>query len=401
LQEDPLDIPERAYALKVREAFADRPGSSNVGVSIDDSQIEDFKKEDVGVSVDESSDMEEGVSGTFTEEELKEKQEVTSASAVDVQSKINTTSEKNNKPHEKILKSRSPISVKNNDSRFNNTQSYSVYQDYSSITPDMHSGRKFINLVPSSGGEIVLPIRGQRVIDTSESLRVKTDLEEKAKKLNDLLDRIRSEEGIIKKIPEKKVEGKDSVEIADREANEVVKKLKKQNEDLTSEIQRLKSQIERNRSMSLETVDQEQLLKKLESQKADIASSYSELSSQVQDLRKKLQEKDETSTGESFIEKSKMQLPVLTNKPNVVSGIVRDSKGSFFSDYLLIIKNSRGDTVRALKTNALGQFVVSTPLQNGTYTVEVSPSNKTDLSFGIIPIEVKGGVIPTLDIVGK
>ena len=61
----------------------------------------------------------------------------------------------------------------------------------------------------------------------------------------------------------------------------------------------------------------------------------------------------------------------------------------------------RGEAVRAIKTNSLGQFVVSTALQNGTYTIEVSPSNKLNLSFGIIPIEVKGEIITPLDIVGK
>jgi len=81
--------------------------------------------------------------------------------------------------------------------------------------------------------------------------------------------------------------------------------------------------------------------------------------------------------------------------------VVRDSSGNVLSDILILVKNSRGDTVRALKTNSLGQFVVSTPLPNGSYTVEVSSSNKTDLTFAIIPVEVKGEIIPTLDVVGK
>jgi len=40
-------------------------------------------------------------------------------------------------------------------------------------------------------------------------------------------------------------------------------------------------------------------------------------------------------------------------------------------------------------------------LQNGTYTLEVSPSNKTNFTFAIIPIEVKGEVMPAIGIVGK
>jgi len=118
-------------------------------------------------------------------------------------------------------------------------------------------------------------------------------------------------------------------------------------------------------------------------------------------LQMKLDEKVKVSTGEEFLNKVKKQLPVLTDTPNVLTGVVRDAEGKNLGDTLLIVKNSRGDTIRALKTNSLGQFVVSTPLQNGAYTVEVSPVNKTNLTFAIIPIEVKGEVIPTLDMIGK
>lgn len=411
--EDPLDIPEKAYAMKVREAFPDEPRRVRTGLMLEEplDEQKEFEEEEKTSDVEESPDgkvdetketvkVEEGVVSDSKDGEEKKKPEPSQA-------------EKKKKAPATIIKSRSSYGKSVYDysgrrppygqgySEGYDQSVYPVYSGYGSMANNVHSGRKFINLVPSSGGEIVLPIRGQRVIDTSESTQVKTDIEEKAKKLNELLDRIRAEEGIPAKVPHKKPQGEEEAKVVDKEAGEVFDSLKKQNEDLSSEIERLRSQIARNKSMSLETEGQEQLLKKLEAQKEEIASSYAELSSQVQDLRKKLQEKEEFSTGESFEEGAKMQLPVLTDKPNVVSGVVRDSGGKFFSDYLVIIKNSRGDTVRAFKTNSLGQFIVSTPLQNGTYTVEVSPTNKTDLSFGIIPVEVKGGIIPTLDIVGK
>jgi len=289
------------------------------------------------------------------------------------------------------------------------------YGSYDVITPDTHSGRKFVNLVPS-GGEIILPIRGERVLKTSEDVLLEKDIEEKARQLEELLNKIRSEEGIaVEKTKLTKAESKPSTPeqievkpveenippVVDKNIEEVVDKLKKQNEELVSEIKKLKDQIEKNKAMSIETGVQEQLLKKLESQRGTIASTYEDLRKQIQDLQKKLDEKVKVSTGSEFIEKAKRQLPVLTDKPNVLSGVVRDSSGNVLSDILILVKNSRGDTVRALKTNSLGQFVVSTPLPNGSYTVEVSSSNKTDLTFAIIPVEVKGEIIPTLDVVGK
>lgn len=289
------------------------------------------------------------------------------------------------------------------------------YGSYDVITPDTHSGRKFVNLVPS-GGEIILPIRGERVLKTSEDVLLEKDIEEKARQLEELLNKIRSEEGIaVEKTKLTKAESKPSTPeqievkpveenippVVDKNIEEVVDKLKKQNEELVSEIKKLKDQIEKNKAMSIETGVQEQLLKKLESQRGTVASTYEDLRKQIQDLQKKLDEKVKVSTGSEFIEKAKRQLPVLTDKPNVLSGVVRDSSGNVLSDILILVKNSRGDTVRALKTNSLGQFVVSTPLPNGSYTVEVSSSNKTDLTFAIIPVEVKGEIIPTLDVVGK
>jgi hypothetical protein len=289
------------------------------------------------------------------------------------------------------------------------------YGSYDVITPDTHSGRKFVNLVPSSG-EIILPIRGERVLKTSEDVLLEKDIEEKARQLEELLNKIRSEEGItVEKTKLTKAESKPSTPeqieikpveekippVVDKNVEEVVDKLKRQNEELVSEIKKLKDQIEKNKAMSIETGVQEQLLKKLESQRGTVASTYEDLRKQIQDLQKKLDEKVKVSTGSEFIEKAKRQLPVLTDKPNVLSGVVRDSSGNVLSDILILVKNSRGDTVRALKTNSLGQFVVSTPLPNGSYTVEVSSSNKTDLTFAIIPVEVKGEIIPTLDVVGK
>ncbi len=383
---DPLDIPEREYIMKVREAFKDvtPPPSPGVGVSVDypESAVVDLEP----VQVEETFES--------LHPEVLPPQPVESQKSLESPTEVVVEPEakKEEKSFESIIKSRiASVPGKSKPSILD-------FHTYETITPDMHSGRKFVNLVPSSG-EIILPIRGERVLETSESVEIKEDIEEKTQKLEDLIKKIRKEEG-VPAIKTKVVEESKEVKV-DKEAESVVEELKKQNKDLAEEISKLKKQIEQGKSMSVDTIAQEKLLKKLEAQKGDIASSYSELQSQVKDLQKKLDEQVKVSTGKEFVDKMKTQLPVLTNRPNVVTGVVRDPEGRFLSDLLLTIKNSRGDTVRAFKTNALGQFVVSTPLQNGTYTLEVSPSNKTDFTFAIIPIEVKGEVMPTIGIVGK
>lgn len=400
---DPLDIPEKSYVMKVREAYPDAPKPSGVGVLLEEPE---FEEEEIPEEVDKELIQE-------SKEEVVEVNEVTpktvstpitpefTSEAQASRVPLKEPEEKKDETPRILTRSRSVYGRPSyGGSRKLTSGSGAEYEGYEMITPDMHSGRKFVNLIPTSG-QITLPIRGEKILETSESIQVKGDLEEKTLKLKELLEKIRIEEGLVPSKISKTVNKNDEVTVVDEQAQEVVEKLKKQNEDLSSEIDRLRGQIERGKTMSIETSAQEQLLKKLESQKGEIASSYSELVAQVQDLKKKLQEQTKVSTGEDFIESVKNQLPVLTTKPNVLTGIVRDKEGKFLSEMLLIVKNSRGDTVRAFKTNSMGQFVVSTPLQNGTYTVEVSPSNKTSLTFGIIPLEVKGEVIPALDVASK
>ena len=414
--DDPLDIPEKSYVMKLKEVYQNDSSfnaptyGAPVGILVEEPllpepsepvQLLDNIPLDKEV-ISATQKVVDNISVPFPEtkaiKNTNSTQVVEKTMAGDIQQPVVTE----NPPPVVLQKSRSVYSK--NDPR--NLRNRKIVEDasqvneldqfsYMSVTPDMHSGRKFTNLLPSDG-QIILPIRGERVLSSSQDAVLDSDIQNKARQLEELLQKISNEEGVVVKKPISNTPVR-----VDKEAEEMAEKLKKQNESLTSEIERLKEQINKGKSMSVETGDQEQLLKKLESQKGDIVSSYSELKEQVKELQRKLDEKVKVSTGEEYINKMKNQLPVLTNTPNVLTGVVRDISGKFLSDTLVIVKNSHGDTVRALKTNSLGQFTVSTPLPNGTYTVEVSPFNKTNLSFAIIPIEVKGEVISTLDVVGK
>lgn len=87
--------------------------------------------------------------------------------------------------------------------------------------------------------------------------------------------------------------------------------------------------------------------------------------------------------------------PPLTNTPNVINGVIKDAKGFIIPETIIVVKDIEGSSVRALKTNKLGQFVISTPLPNGTYTVEFE---KEGYKFDIIQIDVAGELLPPLEI---
>lgn len=405
--EDPLDIPERDYAMKVRQAYPDTPmlpQGLGVGVIVDEPIIS-FKEQDFPRVPLEDEKVEEEKEKIEIETKKEDKENKDTDRQAEDRVKVQVGAQKRNMPvSNEIMKGK--VSDYRGFELPKRFESREANIGYSPITPDMHSGRKFVNLVPSHG-ELVLPIRGERMLKTSDDSNLEEGLDAKAKKLNELLEKIRREEGIEKSVSKKvsqppiPVEKKEEDLDIKSKAKGLADELRGKNENLEDEIQRLKDQIKRGKSMSLNTDTQEQLLKRLESQKEKIVSSYSDLRKQFQELQKKLEEKNTPAVDTGFSTKVKRVIPSLTNDPNVVTGVVRDSGDKLLSGVLLIVKNMRGEAVRAIKTNSLGQFIVSTPLQNGAYTVEVSPSNKINVSFGIIPIEVKGEVIQPLDIVGK
>ncbi len=88
----------------------------------------------------------------------------------------------------------------------------------------------------------------------------------------------------------------------------------------------------------------------------------------------------------------------LTTFPNVINGIIKDQTGNYLEGTVAVIYDKEGLPVRALKSNKLGQFTGSTPLPNGTYTLELEKDN---FNFDVLQIELSGGVLPPLVITSK
>lgn len=89
---------------------------------------------------------------------------------------------------------------------------------------------------------------------------------------------------------------------------------------------------------------------------------------------------------------------VLSNSPNVINGVVKDSKDKMIQGAIVVVKDEAGDPVRALKTNEIGQFVVSTPLPNGKYYVTASLPG---WRFATMEVIADGRLLPPLSFVNK
>ncbi len=74
----------------------------------------------------------------------------------------------------------------------------------------------------------------------------------------------------------------------------------------------------------------------------------------------------------------KITLPASPKSPNLITGVVVDTKDKLVENAIVQIIGADGIPSRAMKTNTLGQFYTSTPLSPGTYIIEV---DKDSLHF--------------------
>lgn len=106
-------------------------------------------------------------------------------------------------------------------------------------------------------------------------------------------------------------------------------------------------------------------------------------------------------TNKSLAQEAEVAQPSTPEIPNIIAGVVRGPRNKSLSSILLIIKNIHNDPVRAIKTNALGQFSITNPLPNGHYKVIADVNNESGFTFDIIDVEAKGQIISPLVLAGK
>ncbi len=87
--------------------------------------------------------------------------------------------------------------------------------------------------------------------------------------------------------------------------------------------------------------------------------------------------------------------PLTPTFPNIITGMIKDKDGKLIENVIMEINDLQGLTVRALRSSKLGQFRTATPLPNGTYQISLE---KEGYNFDIIKIELKGEIVPPIEI---
>ncbi|NCN51023.1 MAG: carboxypeptidase regulatory-like domain-containing protein, partial [Candidatus Pacebacteria bacterium] len=70
-------------------------------------------------------------------------------------------------------------------------------------------------------------------------------------------------------------------------------------------------------------------------------------------------------------------------------------KNELIVNAIIEILQQDGTVARAVKTNALGQFFVTTPLANGNYTITV---DKDGFSFEPMSIQLTGDLVQPIEV---
>lgn len=267
------------------------------------------------------------------------------------------------------------------------------------LTPDMHAGRKFTSMLPSQG-TIVLPIRGEKVLKTTSETQIDQDAAKKADQLKAFMSQIKtstkpedlpySRPGVPEQTSEK--------EIISEEAQRLIDQLQQENTQLSTEIQNLKTGLEAGTPQEQE--NKKIKISQLEKEMSEKTTTIVKLKEQIKSL--KPEESLDPELPEAMSSKLG-QIPehLQPKTPNTLAGVIRNIQARGLKNVTMLVKNAKGDPIRALKTNELGEFSLTNPLPNGSYKVEVDVNNVTGLTFDIINFDAKGEIIPAMEFVGK
>ena len=202
-----------------------------------------------------------------------------------------------------------------------------------------------------------------------------------------------------------------------RRYQERIHYLQEQNEKLSSEVKRVEEDYKKvqnevtssksEKENSLRTLrEQQRRLEALSREKTESVDELVRLQKELQMMRGRAQR---TAQEEIFSPPIKAvptpetparskPTPFVKDLPNVINGYVLDKNRSLVKNAVIIVKDQNGDVVRALKTNDLGQFAITTPLPNGLYHIETSAPNNT---FDIITVDLVGTVLEPAEFVGR
>jgi len=107
-------------------------------------------------------------------------------------------------------------------------------------------------------------------------------------------------------------------------------------------------------------------------------------------------EKDETveNSQEAHYNKD-LPFPIQPSEPNKVVGMVLSQNNELLTNAIVEIQTVGGSIARAVKTNALGQFFVTTPLKKGEYNIVVE---KDGYQFQPQHLIIDNTIVPPMEI---
>lgn len=89
-------------------------------------------------------------------------------------------------------------------------------------------------------------------------------------------------------------------------------------------------------------------------------------------------------------------MPDRPDIPNLIVGMATDNTGKIIDGVIVEIQDTHGNPTRVIKTNALGQFKISTPLANGRYLVI---AEKDGYVFDRVNIDLDGKIVDPVRII--
>jgi hypothetical protein len=101
----------------------------------------------------------------------------------------------------------------------------------------------------------------------------------------------------------------------------------------------------------------------------------------------------EVATGAVF--NTNLPFPSTPTQPNKLVGMVLSATNELVPGAVIEVRDERGEVVRVVKSNALGQFFVTTPLPKGNYSVMVEAP---DMSFPPISLTINNTILRPMEI---
>ncbi len=198
--------------------------------------------------------------------------------------------------------------------------------DANQASPERHVGRRFTNLLPSEG-QLILPVRGEVVLQTSEQQNIEEDINKRTDQLRKLLNQIKGDDQFKGIISAADIPQDASSKQKIYEAEDVVNKVKQENEKLSEEIEQLKRDINNSQESDQQRQQKQALVTKLEEEKSKTNADYSALQQQVLELQRRLKEKEAAFTEQPKKDPTYIKMQPITNEPNIISGISKRHKG--------------------------------------------------------------------------